>query len=86
MVLVSTGYTRYRKPMIGMWDYLINNAPCIIKGDCFYVGDAIDNKLEHSNCELIWTYNVGIQFYYSYAYFNSPEGGKSNRIYLKVSY
>ena len=79
LVMVSTGYTKYRKPMIGFWDYLINLFPMVKKDNCFYVGDSISEE-DYSKCDLLWAYNVGIKFYYSYHFFENLDDVLKNRI------
>lgn len=78
LVLVSTGYTKYRKPMRGFMDYLETNYEFSLTNS-YFVGDAIDNTLDHSNCDLYFALNARLQFHYAHHYFNTGNTKYSKR-------
>jgi len=70
LVLVSTDYTKYRKPMPGFMDYLNSAyAGVIDKQSSFYVGDAMDDNIDHSNCDLYFAINTGLKFHFAHHFF-----------------
>lgn len=79
LVLVSTGYTKYRKPMRGFIDYLETNYDFSLT-DSYFVGDAIDNTLDHSNCDFYFALNARLQFHYAHHYFNTGDPKYSKRL------
>lgn len=69
-ILISTSYNKFRKPMPGFSDYLRHKYGQYSTEDSFYVGDAMDSKLDHSNCDICFAVNSKVKFYYSYHYFS----------------
>lgn len=58
MVLVALDKNKYRKPLTGLWDY-------VIKGDTsksYYCGDAAGRVDDFSDSDLKWAMNIGINF------------------------
>jgi len=72
LVFVAVTHNKYRKPMNGFLSYFNEHYfPLNIDGS-FYVGDAIDNKLDHSNCDLLFAKNCGLKFHYFAHFFDVP--------------
>ena len=55
-VLISTEHDQYRKPNIGMWQYLNTDA------EAFYVGDAAGRPTDHSDSDRLFAENIGLEF------------------------
>jgi bifunctional polynucleotide phosphatase/kinase len=73
-VLVSTGYGRYRKPGLGMWNYLISEGNCGVSvslKDSLFVGDAAGRpkdwapgkKKDFSCGDRLFALNAGLEFF-----------------------
>lgn len=78
--LVSTGSGIYRKPVLGMWHFLSDNANEVVpvdKSSSFYVGDAAGRevnwapkrKKDFSCSDRLFALNAGIKFYTPEEYF-----------------
>jgi bifunctional polynucleotide phosphatase/kinase len=81
LVLVSTDYTKYRKPMPGFMDYLNNVYKDTIDiHNSFFVGDAMDNNFDHSNCDLYFALNTGLKFHFSHHFFKTDDKKQMNRV------
>ncbi len=55
----------YRKPFIGMWKYMkshLNGDIKIDKSKCLFVGDAAGRRGDHSDVDIKFAINVGIDF------------------------
>ncbi|KAG4070370.1 hypothetical protein HA402_006512 [Bradysia odoriphaga] len=72
-VFAATGKTIYRKPMLGMWNYLCehkNQSVKINKNESIFVGDAagrpankvLKTKKDHSTADRLFALNIGIKF------------------------
>jgi bifunctional polynucleotide phosphatase/kinase len=70
LVFVASTHNKYRKPMTGFLDYFNTNYFNIDCNNSYYVGDAMDNKLDHSNCDLLFAKNCGFNFQYYANFFN----------------
>ncbi|KAF7654164.1 hypothetical protein LDENG_00073250 [Lucifuga dentata] len=80
-VFVATGPGIYRKPVIGMWNYLCekaNGGVTVDKSQSFYVGDAAGRpenwapgkkKKDFSCSDRLFALNIGLQFYTPEEYF-----------------
>ena len=67
LILISTGYNRWRKPSPAMWDYLIENfAPSVDLSKCSYIGDAAGRLADFSADDYKFAKNCGLKF-------NTPE-------------
>ncbi|XP_066567814.1 bifunctional polynucleotide phosphatase/kinase isoform X1 [Amia ocellicauda] len=74
-VFVATGSGIFRKPVLGMWDYLCekaNDGVTVDKNQSFYVGDAAgrpanwapDRKKKDFSCgDRLFALNIGLQFH-----------------------
>jgi bifunctional polynucleotide phosphatase/kinase len=54
-----------RKPATGMWDFMEKNLNGDIKinlKDCIYVGDAAGRKGDHSDVDIKYAINIGVNF------------------------
>ncbi|KAI8987800.1 polynucleotide kinase 3 phosphatase-domain-containing protein [Mycotypha africana] len=79
LLLAAMEKDRYRKPMTGMWDWLMKNNSNleVNKSQCFYVGDAagrgdgwkLKRKKDHSCSDRKFADNVQIKFYTPEEYF-----------------
>jgi bifunctional polynucleotide phosphatase/kinase len=80
----------YRKPSIGMWDYIIEKG--FIKKESFYVGDAAGRikcdkyKKDFSDSDRKFALNVGIDFYTPEVYFLHNKDTKKEREYELKGY
>lgn len=64
IMIVSLADDDYRKPNIGMWKLLEREIHTDIdKSKSFYVGDAAGRQFDHSDCDLKFARNVGINFF-----------------------
>ncbi|CAD5226130.1 unnamed protein product [Bursaphelenchus xylophilus] len=69
---VSPGSSKFRKPSIGMWEFLENEGNGGVKvnrGDSVYVGDAAGRiktperpKADHSSADRLFALNLGVRF------------------------
>jgi bifunctional polynucleotide phosphatase/kinase len=78
IVMVSTGYTKYRKPMRGFMDCLLANYN-VDHDDSFFVGDAMDKNIDHSNCDINFAKNAGIKFFFAHHYFKTGDDKQTKR-------
>lgn len=63
-VFVAVKDDEYRKPGIGMWKYFEQNFEFDIDYEkSIFVGDAAGRPQDHSNSDLIFAENIGLQFY-----------------------
>lgn len=82
IALVASGYSRYRKPSTGMWDFVeeylqVNHQITVDHQRSFYVGDAAGRpeewkkgkKKDWSCCDRQLALNLGINFYTPEEYF-----------------
>jgi len=61
--LVSIKNDKYRKPRIGMYEYLESIYPCKIdKTNSFYSGDACGRKTDFSDSDILFAYNIHLPF------------------------
>lgn len=67
--LISIDRTIYRKPMIGMWDFLLENKNNINLKDSFYCGDAAGRKKDFACSDLYFATNNKLKFYTPEEYF-----------------
>ncbi|KAK0089927.1 hypothetical protein PV325_004679 [Microctonus aethiopoides] len=88
-VFIATGRDRFRKPMIGMWETLINkyNDSIIVdKNESFYVGDAagrpkdwqLKAKKDHSMVDRLFALNVQLKFQTPEEHFLGQKPAKYN--------
>ncbi|KAK0159599.1 hypothetical protein PV327_010695 [Microctonus hyperodae] len=88
-VFIATGRDRYRKPMIGMWETLINkfNDNIIVdKNESFYVGDAagrpkdwqLKAKKDHSMVDRLFALNLHLKFQTPEEHFLGQKPAKYN--------
>ncbi|XP_056139072.1 bifunctional polynucleotide phosphatase/kinase isoform X1 [Lampris incognitus] len=80
-VFVATGPGIYRKPVMGMWNYLCekaNSGVTVAKSQSFYVGDAAGRpanwapgkkKKDFSCSDRLYALNIGLQFHTPEEYF-----------------
>ncbi|XP_070685137.1 bifunctional polynucleotide phosphatase/kinase [Pempheris klunzingeri] len=79
-VFVATGPGMYRKPVMGMWNYLCekaNDGVAVDKTQSFYVGDAagrpvnwVPGKKKDFSCsDRLFALNIGLQFHTPEEYF-----------------
>ena len=88
-IFISTLDDIYRKPMTGMWDFMIKK----MKGEInyknsFYVGDAAGRvykkRKDHSSDDLFFANNVNVQFFTPEKFFNEEdENHKVTKFNLK---
>uniref|UniRef100_A0A0N5AK68 Bifunctional polynucleotide phosphatase/kinase n=1 Tax=Syphacia muris TaxID=451379 RepID=A0A0N5AK68_9BILA len=71
-VIISLGSLKYRKPCIGMWEYLeenMNSDISIDRSESLYVGDAAGRvatktkKKDFSSADRLFATNIGLKFY-----------------------
>lgn len=71
---IATGYTKFRKPRIGMWEALehqMNDGVSVDRYESFFVGDAAGRpevkltkrKKDHSCADRLFALNLGLSFY-----------------------
>jgi bifunctional polynucleotide phosphatase/kinase len=75
-VFVATASDHYRKPMLGMWDFMIKHLNKVNLKKSFYCGDAAGRKdpKDFSACDYMFAHNIGITFYTPEHYFlNIPD-------------
>ena len=68
-VFVSTSYDRYRKPNIGMWEYMeahCNGGVKVKRKRSLFVGDAAGRKGDHADSDKLFAQNLHVPF-------NTPE-------------
>jgi len=83
---VSTGKGVYRKPMLGMWNYLkdqCNEGLELSVSECMYVGDAAGRtenvkRKDHSCADRLFAINIGITFYTPEEHFQGVKQQKFN--------
>lgn len=86
---ISTKDDMYRKPMTGMWDFLISKMEVEVDyKNSFYVGDAAGRvykkRKDHSSDDLFFANNVNVQFFTPEKFFNEQdESHKNNKFNLK---
>ncbi|XP_057664502.1 uncharacterized protein F21D5.5 [Diorhabda carinulata] len=79
-IFVALGKTKYRKPIPGMWDKLVqekNDKIDVDLKESFYVGDAAGREKnwspkkpkDHSNADRLFALNIGLKFYTPEEYF-----------------
>eukprot|EP00434_Breviolum_minutum_P017643 symbB.v1.2.015573.t1/scaffold1168.1/size134142/2 len=75
LVLAATQRDDFRKPKLGMWQYLeskANNSIVIDKDASFYVGDAAGAPGEHSADDLDFAKALGVRFIHTKDFFGPP--------------
>lgn len=88
-IFISTNDDIYRKPMTGMWDFMIKKMEVGVDyKNSFYVGDAAGRvykkRKDHSSDDLFFANNVNVQFFTPEKFFNEQdESHKINRFNLK---
>ena len=88
-IFISTQDDKFRKPMTGMWNFLIEKTK--IKVDIknsFYVGDAAGRvykkKKDHSSDDLFFAFNINLNFLTPEKFFNEEdEPHKVNKFLLR---
>nr|QBK90183.1 MAG: polynucleotide kinase 3 phosphatase [Pithovirus LCPAC102] len=60
VILMATGDDIYRKPGVGMWNYINYNNQC---NYAFYSGDAAGRTKDFSDSDRQFAINIGIPFY-----------------------
>lgn len=61
-VIISSKNNHYRKPMIGMWDLLLDLSNVIDLSTSFYCGDAVGRDTDFSDTDYKFAHNIGLQF------------------------
>lgn len=64
-VFVSTSYDHYRKPNVGMWEYMetfCNNGIKVNRNRSLFVGDAAGRKGDHANSDKLFAMNLSVPF------------------------
>ena len=74
-VIIAKNDDYYRKPNIGMWEFLnLNSETEIDKNNSFFIGDAAGrcykNKKDFSSCDYKFALNIGIDFFTPQKYLN----------------
>ncbi|CAG8490528.1 21222_t:CDS:10, partial [Racocetra persica] len=83
-IYAATGYDKYRKPMIGIWNYFVekrNVGVTIDKKNCFYVGDAAGRvknwkfgaPSDWTDTDRKFAENIEINFYTPEEFFDNAE-------------
>ena len=62
-VLAATEKDIYRKPNIGMWNVFAQYVPDYNKYISFFVGDSAGRREDHSDNDIEFARNIGLQFY-----------------------
>lgn len=81
LVLVATQKDKFRKPQVGMWDFLrksANGGVAVDRAASFYVGDAAGGLGEHSADDSDFAAAIGLQFHHTRDFFGPP-GGSGDR-------
>eukprot|EP00928_Gymnodinium_smaydae_P016072 TRINITY_DN15994_c0_g1_i1.p1 TRINITY_DN15994_c0_g1~~TRINITY_DN15994_c0_g1_i1.p1 ORF type:complete len:525 (+),score=59.03 TRINITY_DN15994_c0_g1_i1:65-1639(+) len=76
-VFTSTQQDRFRKPAVGMWEYLeqrCNNGVEVKRSESFYVGDASGGPGEHSAADSEFAKALNVKFYHARDFFGPPHG------------
>lgn len=88
-IFISTKDDMYRKPMTGMWDFMIKKSEVEVDyKNSFYVGDAAGRvykkRKDHSSDDLFFANNVNVHFFTPEKFFNEEdEKHKVNKFNLK---
>ena len=64
-ILAATHHDFYRKPSTSMWDFMeknLNNNIKVIRKESLYVGDACGRSKDHSDSDLKFAFNIGVNF------------------------
>ena len=77
-ILISTKDDKFRKPMTGMWDFLIEKTKVEVDyKNSFYVGDAAGriykDKKDHSSDDLYFAFNINLNFLTPEKFFNEDD-------------
>lgn len=62
-VAVATGKDHYRKPEIGMWNFLQETLPSLDQSHSFYVGDAAGRPQDFDDNDRQFAQNAGLTFF-----------------------
>jgi len=74
-VLAATDKDAFRKPGVGMWEFLcqhFNEGVTPDKATSFFVGDAAGRKKDHGDGDMLFAKAVGIKFYTETDFFLNP--------------
>ncbi|RHZ79520.1 hypothetical protein Glove_144g13 [Diversispora epigaea] len=71
-IYVATSKDKYRKPMIGIWKYLVENR-IVDMEKCLYVGDAAGRIGEWADTDRKFSENAGLKFYTPDEFFTNSE-------------
>ncbi|CAE8615748.1 unnamed protein product, partial [Polarella glacialis] len=77
LVLAATQRDRFRKPDVGMWEYVEQKANAglpVNRSESFYVGDAAGGEGEHSADDVDFARAVGVKFHHARDFFGPPGG------------
>ncbi|WUR03121.1 bifunctional polynucleotide phosphatase/kinase (PNK1) [Vairimorpha necatrix] len=82
LIFISLGRNKYRKPSIGIYEYIRNNYGSNIE-DIFYVGDAAGPRLNSYSAysDIKFAYNCQIKFYTPEEYFLGVKNYKQFKIF-----
>ena len=83
LVLMATQRDHYRKPRVGMWEYLEQNAngdALIDRTKSFYVGDASGGPGEHSADDSDFAEAAAVKFFHAHDYFGPPDPAGGNMV------
>jgi len=78
-ILISTIDDKYRKPMTGMWQFLLDQTNINVDYEnSFYVGDAAgriyNKKKDHSNDDRNFAFNIKLEFFTPEKFFDELDG------------